>query len=378
MTLPRITVVIPTRERADVLPAALKTVVAQDYDRLEIIVSDNASRDCTRDVVESFSDPRIRYVNTGRRLSMSHNWEFALSHVADGWLTIIGDDDGLLPRTIQVVSEIVSSNEIQALRSPTCSYVWPSLTRQPFGRMWIPRTARNAVRDSRAWLRRVLEGRARYTDLPMLYSGGYVHTSVLKRIQARQGSFYRSCIPDVYSGVAISSSIDRYLFVGKPLAINGASRHSTGTAQFTTDPNGAAQPAELFASEPNIPMHPDVPLMSDGSYPPSLQALTYESYLQSRDLRGADSLTTPGEQLRVILETAGTHGDSLDAWGRRFAMQHQLPFERIRTAARLRGVVHRLRAFQERVMAAATTRRLGSLTTPIPDVYEASVVAGPL
>jgi len=79
-------VIIPTRERADVLVHCLRTVVAQDYENLEIIVSDNHSSDNTWEVVESFGDKRIRYINTGRRLSMSSNWEYALSSVSEGYV----------------------------------------------------------------------------------------------------------------------------------------------------------------------------------------------------------------------------------------------------------------------------------------------------
>ena len=50
------TVVIPTRERYDMLEYALRTCVMQDYDNLDIIVSDNFSQDRTREVVESFKD----------------------------------------------------------------------------------------------------------------------------------------------------------------------------------------------------------------------------------------------------------------------------------------------------------------------------------
>ena len=37
---------------------------------------------------------------------MSHNWEFALGFVPDGWVTIIGDDDALLPGALKRVSGI--------------------------------------------------------------------------------------------------------------------------------------------------------------------------------------------------------------------------------------------------------------------------------
>ena len=51
------TVIIPTRERSDTLQHALHTCVIQDYDNLEILISDNLSQDHTREVVESYKDP---------------------------------------------------------------------------------------------------------------------------------------------------------------------------------------------------------------------------------------------------------------------------------------------------------------------------------
>jgi len=43
MSEPKITVIIPTRERCDVLGKTLETVLAQDYERVQVIVSDNPS-----------------------------------------------------------------------------------------------------------------------------------------------------------------------------------------------------------------------------------------------------------------------------------------------------------------------------------------------
>ena len=107
MTRPKITVIIPTRERPDTLEMSLRTVTAQNYDNLEIIVSDNFSCDNTEAVVRRNQDPRIKYINTRKRVSMSHNYEFALAHVQEGWVAIIGDDDGLLPDCLEHVGEIL-------------------------------------------------------------------------------------------------------------------------------------------------------------------------------------------------------------------------------------------------------------------------------
>ena len=78
MNEPKVTVIIPTRERRETLEKSLLTVTSQNYDNLQIIVSDNFSHDRTEEFVRSVKDERLRYLNTGARISMSANWEFAL------------------------------------------------------------------------------------------------------------------------------------------------------------------------------------------------------------------------------------------------------------------------------------------------------------
>ncbi|MGZ8158598.1 MAG: glycosyltransferase family 2 protein, partial [Methylobacter sp.] len=63
------TVIIPTRDRAETLEATLRTCLRQTYENFEIIVSDNCSGDNTKEIVDGLHDPRIRYINPGRRLS---------------------------------------------------------------------------------------------------------------------------------------------------------------------------------------------------------------------------------------------------------------------------------------------------------------------
>ena len=59
---PLFTVIIPTKDRAKYLFHTLRTCTIQDYDNLEIIVSDDGSTDNTREVVEEAAskDPRVR------------------------------------------------------------------------------------------------------------------------------------------------------------------------------------------------------------------------------------------------------------------------------------------------------------------------------
>lgn len=58
---PRVSVVVPTHQRADVLPRALASVLAQSLRSFEVIVVDDASSDATPAVVREHDDDRIRY-----------------------------------------------------------------------------------------------------------------------------------------------------------------------------------------------------------------------------------------------------------------------------------------------------------------------------
>src|SRR4051794_23129281 len=115
MTLSKVTVIIPTRERPDTLAKCLKTALNQDYGNLEVVVSDNCSSPETAAVVRALNDPRVKYFNTGKRISMSHNFEFATSKVEAGWIVLLGDDDGLLPNSLGRLVRLLEASGLQAL-----------------------------------------------------------------------------------------------------------------------------------------------------------------------------------------------------------------------------------------------------------------------
>lgn len=376
MNSPKITVIIPTRERASVLESALRTVTAQRYENLEIIISDNCSGDGTDVVVERANDCRIRYLNTGRRLSMSHNWEFALAHVREGWVTFMGDDDGLLPGAIHRMAEIIVETQAPAIRTEHCTYDWPGMTGRPQGQLIVPMTSGMEKRDSREWLTKALEGRTRYSQLPMIYNGGFIHVSVMQRIKDIAGAFFSSINPDVYTAVAIARLTDDFLFVREPLAISGTSRFSNGHSAFSAGPSRDLKTYKQFLGEANIPSHASMPVTEDGGMPPSLQACVYESYLQSARLGGNVQTMNHARQLAVMLATSGKHRTAIDAWCERFAQLHGLDFASAdRSAAYLRRRLVPLLFGQKlaRVLRSVVTDRL-----PLQNVYDASVAAGVL
>lgn len=267
-------ILVPTRERPDTLIHCLRTIIAQDYRNFEIIVSDNFSQDNTKQVVTSLNDDRISYTNTGKRIGMSNNFEHALSHINSGWVTILGDDDGLLPGALGRIEEIIQNTETEAINSTWCQYFWPGCTSWdstltiPFGQGW-------EKRKSAVWLSRLMKGEAEYPELPMLYTGNFVSSSAINRARDHEGKFYKSVNPDVYSAIAIASVLEDYIHLNEPVAIAGISAHSNGASCLGI--GNSTQQAEKFFSENTLDFHP----VLGGPKVKSLPISVYESYLQA-------------------------------------------------------------------------------------------------
>lgn len=373
MPAPKITVIIPTRERCDVLESSLRTVTSQDYDNLEIIVSDNCSTDDTEGVVRRANDRRIRYINTGKRLSMSHNWEFALSNVDKGWVSFIGDDDGLMPESIKTVAAIIETSGVEAIRSTFCTYHWPAVMGNENGQLIVPMGSGIETREASSWLGRVMRGVAKYPQLPVIYDGGFISLATLNKVKSKTGAFFASCNPDLYSAVAIASAIDRYVFLRAPMAVSGVSKHSTGNSSFSVKKSKNTTPTSTFYAEGNIPFHSEMPLQEDGSLPISFQAMVYEAYLQSVSLHLSREFDHR-QQLDVILATAGPHRESIEKWGRLFAAQHGIDFASAkRSAAFKRAYLQPLSTSRKLINAVHTTF---AENLPIRNIHEACIAAG--
>ena len=93
---PLVTVAIPTRNRAALLGNAITSVLDQSMSSVELFVSDNASTDATRSVVESFGDPRIHYEPLAEDIGLFANLSRCLRLGTAPYVALLTDDDRML------------------------------------------------------------------------------------------------------------------------------------------------------------------------------------------------------------------------------------------------------------------------------------------
>ena len=88
-----VSVILPTYNRAELLPRSIQSVLNQTYDDFELIVVDDGSEDDTASVMKRFSDERIRYLRLSRNLGVSGAQNAGLAEACGACLAFQGSDD---------------------------------------------------------------------------------------------------------------------------------------------------------------------------------------------------------------------------------------------------------------------------------------------
>lgn len=287
----RITIIVPTRNRGDTVAGTLKSLVQQPED-FDILISNNVSEDDTRDVIDEFlKDPRVRYVETPGRLSMERSYEFAFSHVQDGYVMICGSDDGMVPGGIATLQRtIAETGGADAIRPRMVSYywdTWPDASRQQVldnltvgGPDW-------EWMESQPALQQIAENLIHHQQffhiLPSVYHG-LVHSRVLREVKQKHGNIFISKIPDMFTCVLVASLLPKYVLLNRPVTLNAMSKTSAGATQFLRTYKANLDGYQFWA-EVDFPYDPSLVEKSDSpDVVFSLPVLIADQFIKTRKL----------------------------------------------------------------------------------------------
>lgn len=119
---PTFSIIIPTYNRAHLLPLAVKSVLHQTFDDFEIVISNGGSTDNTRDVVAEFDDPRIRYFESDVRLPVGDNYQNGLNNARGDYITFLSDDDAYVPSLLQSTFATIEQTKAEIVGYKYCRY----------------------------------------------------------------------------------------------------------------------------------------------------------------------------------------------------------------------------------------------------------------
>lgn len=108
--LPKVSICVPTYNRARWLKSSLDSILSQTYTDFELVVVDNCSEDDTETVVRSLLDPRVRYVRSPNHLDKIENFNRAIQEARCSWIALYHDDDFYHPDILRRSVEILQNN----------------------------------------------------------------------------------------------------------------------------------------------------------------------------------------------------------------------------------------------------------------------------
>jgi len=126
MSPPKVSVIIPTYNRPDLLFRAIESVLDQTYASLECIVVDDGSPADSSSVVEKFGDDRLRYFEHETNQGASAARNTGIQHARGEYIAFLDDDDEWLPTKLdkQVEFFFKQSDDIGLI------YTWMNYRKQ--------------------------------------------------------------------------------------------------------------------------------------------------------------------------------------------------------------------------------------------------------
>lgn len=107
-----ISIILPTYNHAKFLKKAIESVVCQSYIHWELIIIDNNSTDNTFEIVNTYSDKRIKYFKTQNNGVIAASRNLGISKAKGSWIAFLDSDDWWTIDKLSKCLKYINSNTI--------------------------------------------------------------------------------------------------------------------------------------------------------------------------------------------------------------------------------------------------------------------------
>jgi len=98
---PKVSIILPSFNRAHLLPRAIKSILSQTFQDFELIIVDDGSSDNTEEVIKSFKDNRIIYIRHDKNKGANAARNTGLQVAGGEYIAFQDSDDEWLPEKLE-------------------------------------------------------------------------------------------------------------------------------------------------------------------------------------------------------------------------------------------------------------------------------------
>jgi len=139
--MPEVSVVVPTYNRASVLPRCLNSITNQTFKNFEIIVVDDCSTDNTKQVTQEYDEERLEYIRHNKNKGGAVARNTGIEAASGQYTAFLDSDDEWLPKKLEKQMEVFNNGSDQVGAVYTGHYIIDSNSR----RQGRPPTARGDI-----------------------------------------------------------------------------------------------------------------------------------------------------------------------------------------------------------------------------------------
>jgi hypothetical protein len=226
--MPLLTLIMPTKNRLSTATSTVTCLADLAGPDVEVVVQD-ASGDAQLGawLARQSWGGKVSYAHDPTPGSMSDNWNRAIRRVTGDYICIVGDDDGVDARMVEL-ARWAARNHVSSVAFPHSAYVWKDFPSKHAGKTMIG-TFTGAIemlspdRELRTVLRSPIDPIHR---LAQSYHG-LVARALFLEMERRTGIVFDGLAPDYYTAVMLTALTgDSLAFVDYPFTMHGGSRAS--------------------------------------------------------------------------------------------------------------------------------------------------------
>ena len=235
----RFSILLPTRDRLEYLEQAIESVLVQDYDDWELVVSDNVSDGDVAGYVASLGDPRVKVERQAALVDVTTNWNAAWDRAQGDYLIMLGDDDCLMAGALRYLDRLLTDHdEPDLVYMSALSFAYPGvMPDHPSGLLRTYGYAsflRDVTTPTELPHKVAVDAVRQAMDFRVTF-GFNMQFAVVRRAFAAslgRGPFFRSPYPDYYAMCRILCEARRIVLCPHPLVTIGVTRRSFGYFYF--------------------------------------------------------------------------------------------------------------------------------------------------
>lgn len=232
-------IVVPTRNRPEMAVLAIRSALRQDFEDIEVIVSDNSNPDQAHRLqlaVEALADGRVKYVRPPTELKMGEHWDFAMHQARGDYVGFLTDRMAFRRTALSRLNR-----EIDATKANVISYSSSGILEDapPYRLQRPPFTGQLETYDS-AWVAKLFSKSVAPWGAPCMLNS-FASRALLAQLQSAYGPFMASVAPDVAFCMHVLDHVDQFSYLDLPLMVSHGHASSNGAGFGTGRINEAAR-----------------------------------------------------------------------------------------------------------------------------------------